>query len=137
MLPQPGARRHGHTVLDDHGDLAASVIDRVPMHRTNDAIVFDAAAADHVVPFSNFGMFRRLRCARSGSCFAFVRWLTSFLPGNLVIPHPPLIDVCHRNHADIRDIEQSKQLVGLFLPILATIPEHQTRHCAYTAEPSE
>lgn len=41
----------GLTVLDVHGDLAAAAIERVPKHRTNDAIIFDAAA-DHVVGFN-------------------------------------------------------------------------------------
>ena len=40
----------GANTFNDAG-LAAAVIERVPKHRTNEAIVFDAAA-DHVVPFN-------------------------------------------------------------------------------------
>src|SRR5438876_986261 len=41
----------GLTVIDVHGDLASAVVQVVPKHRTNDAIVFEAAS-DHVVPFN-------------------------------------------------------------------------------------
>lgn len=51
LIHQDMLAGRGLTVLDVHGDLAASVIERVPRHRTNDAIVFDAAA-EHVVPFN-------------------------------------------------------------------------------------
>src|SRR5438128_9744460 len=44
LIHQDMLAGRGLTVFDVHGDLALSVIDRVPKHRTNDAIVFDAAA---------------------------------------------------------------------------------------------
>ncbi len=51
LIHQDMLAGRGLTVIDVHGDLAAGVIERVPKPRTNDAIVFDAAA-DHVVPFN-------------------------------------------------------------------------------------
>src|SRR5438128_1210535 len=51
LIHQDMLAGRGLTVLDVHGDLATAVMDRVPKHRTNDAIVFDAAA-EHVVPFN-------------------------------------------------------------------------------------
>ncbi|MBI2808179.1 MAG: type IV secretory system conjugative DNA transfer family protein [Planctomycetes bacterium] len=51
LIHQDMIAGRGLTVIDVHGDLAASVIERVPKNRTNDAIIFDAAA-EHVVPFN-------------------------------------------------------------------------------------
>src|ERR1700675_4034087 len=51
LIHQDMRAGRGLTVLDVHGDLATAVIERVPKHRTNDTIVFDAAA-DQVVPFN-------------------------------------------------------------------------------------
>ncbi|MSR55978.1 MAG: DUF87 domain-containing protein [Gemmataceae bacterium] len=51
LIHQDMIAGRGLTVIDVHGDLAASVIERVPKNRTNDTIVFDAAA-EHVVPFN-------------------------------------------------------------------------------------
>jgi DNA helicase HerA-like ATPase len=51
LIHQDMLAGRGLTVIDVHGDLAASVIERVPKNRTNDTIVFDAAA-EHVVPFN-------------------------------------------------------------------------------------
>src|SRR5262249_5664360 len=51
LIHQDMLAGRGLTVLDVHGDLAAAVVERVPSHRTNDAIIFDAAA-EHVIPFN-------------------------------------------------------------------------------------
>ncbi len=51
LIHQDMVAGRGLTVVDVHGDLAASVIERVPKNRTNDSIVFDAAA-EHIVPFN-------------------------------------------------------------------------------------
>jgi type IV secretory pathway TraG/TraD family ATPase VirD4 len=51
LIHQDMLAGRGVTVLDVHGDLAAAITERVPARRTNDAIVFDAAA-DHVVSFN-------------------------------------------------------------------------------------
>jgi hypothetical protein len=51
LIHQDMLAGRGLTVIDVHGDLAASVIERVPKNRTNDTIVFDAAA-EHVIPFN-------------------------------------------------------------------------------------
>lgn len=51
LIHQDMLAGRGLTVLDVHGDLATAVIERVPKHRTNDTIIFDAAA-DQIVPFN-------------------------------------------------------------------------------------
>lgn len=51
LITQDMRAGRGLTVLDVHGDLAASVLSLIPPHRTNDAIAFEAAA-EHVVPFN-------------------------------------------------------------------------------------
>ncbi len=51
LIHQDMIAGRGLTVIDVHGDLAASVIERFPKNRTNDAIIFDAAA-EHVVPYN-------------------------------------------------------------------------------------
>lgn len=42
----------GVCLVDPHGDLAESVVARVPSHRTNDVIVFDAADRTLPIPFN-------------------------------------------------------------------------------------
>ncbi len=51
LIHQDMIAGRGLTVIDVHGDLAAAVTERVPKNRTNDAIIFDAAA-ENVVPFN-------------------------------------------------------------------------------------
>lgn len=51
LIHQDMQAGRGLTVIDVHGDLAAAVVQLVPKHRTNEAIVFEAAA-DHVIPFN-------------------------------------------------------------------------------------
>src|SRR5262245_35687868 len=51
LIHQDMQAGRGLTLIDVHGDLATAAIERVPRRRTNDAIVFDAAA-EHVVPFN-------------------------------------------------------------------------------------
>src|SRR5205085_1679823 len=51
LIHQDMLAGRGLTVLDVHGDLANTVLQLVPTHRTNDAIVFDAAM-EHVIPFN-------------------------------------------------------------------------------------
>lgn len=42
----------GLCLVDPHGDLAESVVDLVPRHRTNDVILFDAGNRDFALPFN-------------------------------------------------------------------------------------
>jgi hypothetical protein len=51
LIHQDMLAGNGLTVLDVHGDLANAVLQLVPKHRTNDAIVFDAAS-DDAIPFN-------------------------------------------------------------------------------------
>jgi hypothetical protein len=51
MMRQDMIAGRGLTVLDVHGDLATAALALVPKHRTNHAIIFDAAA-EHVIPFN-------------------------------------------------------------------------------------
>jgi hypothetical protein len=51
LIHQDMLAGRGVTVIDVHGDLSNAVIERVPTHRTNDAIVFEAAA-DRVILFN-------------------------------------------------------------------------------------
>jgi len=51
LIHQDMLAGRGLTVIDVHGDLADAAVRLVPKHRTNDAIVFDAAS-DHVIPFN-------------------------------------------------------------------------------------
>ena len=51
LIHQDMRAYRGLTLIDVHGDLAQAVLSRVPKHRTNNAIVFDAAA-EHVIPFN-------------------------------------------------------------------------------------
>ena len=51
LIHQDMRAGRGLTLIDVHGDLAAAAIARVPKHRTNDAIIFDAAA-ERVIPFN-------------------------------------------------------------------------------------
>jgi hypothetical protein len=61
--------------------LATAVIDRVPKHRTNDAIVFDAAA-DQVVPFNPLTCYdpKRIDQVTSGVVSAFKKLYDSWGP---------------------------------------------------------
>lgn len=71
----------GVTVLDVHGDLATAVIDRVPKHRTNDAIVFDAAD-ENVIPFNPLACSdpKRVDLVTSGVVSAFKKLYDSWGP---------------------------------------------------------
>jgi hypothetical protein len=51
LIHQDMQAGRGFTLIDVHGDLATAAVERVPRQRTNDAIVFDAAA-EHVIPFN-------------------------------------------------------------------------------------
>ena len=51
LIRQDMQAGRGLTVIDVHGDLADSAIRLVPKHRTNEAVIFDAAA-ENVVPFN-------------------------------------------------------------------------------------
>ena len=51
LIRQDMQAGRGLTVMDVHGDLADAIVRLVPKHRTNDAIVFEAAA-EHVIPFN-------------------------------------------------------------------------------------
>jgi hypothetical protein len=51
LIHQDMLAGRGLTVIDVHGDLAEAVVRLVPRHRTNDAIVFEAAS-EHVIPFN-------------------------------------------------------------------------------------
>lgn len=51
LIRQDMQAGRGLTVMDVHGDLADAAVRLVPKHRTNDAIVFEAAA-EHVIPFN-------------------------------------------------------------------------------------
>lgn len=42
----------GLALLDPHGDLADAILDRVPRHRTNDVIVFDASDREYPLSFN-------------------------------------------------------------------------------------
>src|SRR5207253_4072335 len=72
LIHQDMLAGRGVTVMDVHGDLAAAVVERVPRHRTNDAIVFDAAA-EHVVPYNPLACPdpRRIDQVTSGVVSAF------------------------------------------------------------------
>ncbi len=87
LIHQDMLAGRGLTVLDVHGDLAAAAIERVPKHRTNDVIVFDAAA-DHVVPFNPLACpdARRIDQVTSGVFSAFHKLNDSWGPrlGNLL-----------------------------------------------------
>jgi hypothetical protein len=45
-------RGSGLALVDPHGDLAIEVIRRIPRHRTNEVIVFDAASREHAIAFN-------------------------------------------------------------------------------------
>ena len=51
LIRQDMQAGRGLTVIDVHGDLAEAAIRLVPKHRTNEAVIFDAAA-EQVVPFN-------------------------------------------------------------------------------------
>jgi hypothetical protein len=51
LIRQDMEAGRGLTVMDVHGDLADAVVRLVPKHRTNDAVVFEAAA-EQVIPFN-------------------------------------------------------------------------------------
>jgi hypothetical protein len=51
LIHQDMQAGRGLTVLDVHGDLASAALALVPKHRTNEAIVFEAAA-EQVLPFN-------------------------------------------------------------------------------------
>ena len=51
LIHQDMLAGRGLTVMDVHGDLADAILRLVPKHRTNDVIVFEAAAAQ-VIPFN-------------------------------------------------------------------------------------
>src|SRR5207244_7857239 len=51
LIHQDMLAGRGLSVIDVHGDLADAVTRLVPKHRTNDALIFEAAS-DQVVPFN-------------------------------------------------------------------------------------
>ncbi len=71
----------GLTLIDVHGDLATAAVERVPRQRTNDAIVFDAAA-EHVIPFNPLACPDRARVDQvtSGVVSAFKKLYDSWGP---------------------------------------------------------
>lgn len=72
---------NGLTLIDVHGDLATAVIERVPKHRTNDAIIFDAAA-EHVISFNPLACseLARVDQVTSGVVSAFKKLYDSWGP---------------------------------------------------------
>ena len=52
MIIQHITLGHGVGLIDPHGDLAESLLDCVPPHRTNDVVVFDAGDTDHPLSFN-------------------------------------------------------------------------------------
>ena len=81
LIHQDMLAGRGLTVFDVHGDLATAVIDRVPKHRTNDAIVFDASA-EQVVPFNPLACSdpKRIDQVTSGVVSAFKKLYDSWGP---------------------------------------------------------
>jgi type IV secretory pathway TraG/TraD family ATPase VirD4 len=81
LIHQDTVANRGLTVLDVHGDLATAAIERVPKHRTNDTIVFDAAA-DQVVPFNPLACTdqKRVDQVTSGVVSAFKKLYDSWGP---------------------------------------------------------
>jgi type IV secretory pathway TraG/TraD family ATPase VirD4 len=71
----------GLTVFDVHSDLATAIIDRVPKHRTNNAIVFDASA-EQVMPFNPLACRdpKRIDQVTSGVVSAFKKLYDSWGP---------------------------------------------------------
>lgn len=58
LITSDVARQYGVGVIDPHGQLVEAVVDRIPRHRTNDVVLFDAA--DTAYPIG----FNPLRCRR-------------------------------------------------------------------------
>ena len=81
LIHQDMLAGRGLTVFDVHGDLATAVIERVPRHRTNEAIIFDAAA-DQVVPFNPLACAdpKRVDQVTSGVVSAFKKLYDSWGP---------------------------------------------------------
>jgi hypothetical protein len=81
LIRQDMQAGRGLTVLDVHGDLAEAALSLVPPPRTNDAIVFEAAA-EHVVPFNPFTCPdpRRIDQVTSGVVSAFRKLYDSWGP---------------------------------------------------------
>jgi len=106
LIHQDMRAGRGLTLIDVHGDLAESVLDRVPKHRTNDVILFDAAA-QHVIPFNPLACSdpTRVDQVTSGVVSAFKKLYDSWGPRleNLlryaafvaVEQHGTLIDMLH------------------------------------------
>jgi hypothetical protein len=87
LIRQDMLAGRGLTVLDVHGDLATAAVQLVPRQRTNDAIIFDAAA-EHVVPYNPLACSdpRRIDQVTSGVFSAFRKLYDSWGPrlGNLL-----------------------------------------------------
>lgn len=52
MIRQDIVNGKGVALVDPHGDLAESLLDAIPKHRTNDVIYFDPADVDHPIAFN-------------------------------------------------------------------------------------
>lgn len=73
MLVSDMENGHGVCLVDPHGDLADAVVGLVPKHRTNDAVLFDAASRQNVVRFNPLACIDPLHVDRvtSGAVSAF------------------------------------------------------------------
>lgn len=81
LIHQDMLAGRGLTILDVHGDLATAVLRLVPKHRTNDALVFEAAS-DHVIPFNPLACSdpERVDQVTSGVVSAFKKLYDSWGP---------------------------------------------------------
>jgi len=81
LIHQDMLAGRGLTVIDVHGDLADAAVRLVPKHRTNDAIIFDAAS-DHVIPFNPLACREpsRIDQVTSGVVSAFKKLYDSWGP---------------------------------------------------------
>lgn len=81
LIRQDMQAGRGLTVIDVHGDLAEATVRLVPKHRTNDAIVFEAAA-EHVIPFNPLACpdSARIDQVTSGVVSAFKKLYDSWGP---------------------------------------------------------
>jgi len=81
LIHQDMLASRGLTVIDVHGDLADAAIQLVPKPRTNDVIIFDAAA-EHVIPFNPLACpdLARVDQVTSGVVSAFKKLYDSWGP---------------------------------------------------------
>ncbi|MFO0905817.1 MAG: type IV secretion system DNA-binding domain-containing protein [Pirellulales bacterium] len=75
-------RGHGVALIDPHGDLADSLLQRIPTQRTNDVVLFDAADPDYAVAFNPLACndASRIDQVTSGAVAAFKKLHDSWGP---------------------------------------------------------